>query len=72
MKFTFHRAFDWVEDPFEALSQLEALNVDYILTSGQQKSAPEGLGLLKSLHEKASTCSIMPWGRGAASKCYGF
>ncbi|WP_446051649.1 copper homeostasis protein CutC [Zobellia laminariae] len=62
LKFTFHRAFDWVEDPFEALSQLEALNVDYILTSGQQKSAPEGLGLLKSLHEKASTCSIMPGG----------
>ncbi|CAM4100126.1 copper homeostasis protein CutC [Zobellia nedashkovskayae] len=62
LKFTFHRAFDWVNDPFETLSQLEALNVDYILTSGQQKSAPEGLDLLNRLHKKASTCTIMPGG----------
>ncbi|MGS0525134.1 copper homeostasis protein CutC [Zobellia nedashkovskayae] len=62
LKFTFHRAFDWVKEPFETLSQLEALNVDYILTSGQQKSAPEGLDLLNRLHKKASTCTIMPGG----------
>ncbi len=62
LKFTFHRAFDWLEDPFKALSQLEALKVDYILTSGQRKSAPEGLGLLNKLNEQASTCTIMPGG----------
>ncbi|CAM3533276.1 copper homeostasis protein CutC [Zobellia roscoffensis] len=62
LKFTFHRAFDWVEDPFETLFQLENLNVDYILTSGQQKSATEGIELLKKLQAKASLCTIIPGG----------
>ena len=62
LKFTFHRAFDWVEDPYKALEQLEALKVDFILSSGQQKSAAEGIDLLIELLQQESNCSIMPGG----------
>ena len=60
LKFTFHRAFDWVLNPTETLKQLEDLGVDYILSSGQKKSALEGIGLLSELKGKATTCAIMP------------
>ncbi len=62
LKFTFHRAFDWVKNPLETLRQLEALGVDCILTSGQQKSATAGIGLLTELHQNASRTLIMPGG----------
>jgi len=62
LKFTFHRAFDWVEDPFETLFQLESLGVDYILSSGQEKSSPKGMELLKELLKQATSCNIMPGG----------
>lgn len=60
LKFTFHRAFDWVKEPFVALHQLEQTGVDYILTSGQQKKALDGLDLLSALNQKAKNCIIMP------------
>lgn len=60
MKFTFHRAFDWAGNPKNALQQLEELKVDYILTSGQQKTAVEGVVLLKELKSVAKHCIIMP------------
>ncbi|MFI8603327.1 copper homeostasis protein CutC [Cellulophaga baltica] len=60
MHFTFHRAFDWVEDPHEALFQLEQIGVNCILSSGQQKKASEGIGLLCALNQKAVNCVIMP------------
>ncbi|MEX0273670.1 MAG: copper homeostasis protein CutC [Flavobacteriaceae bacterium] len=62
LKFTFHRAFDWVTDPFEALDLLQGLHVDTILSSGQQKSAPEGFGLLADLHKASHQVTIMPGG----------
>ncbi len=62
LKFTFHRAFDWVADPFKTLEDLEKLDVDYILSSGQQDSAPEGIELLAKLHGMAHKCQIMPGG----------
>ena len=62
LKFTFHRAFDWVKEPFKVLKQLEGMGIDYILTSGQQNSSPEGLELLTELHRKTTTCIIMPGG----------
>jgi len=62
LNFTFHRAFDWIKNPKEALTKLESLGVDCILTSGQQKSAEEGIALLTELHQKASTLTIMPGG----------
>jgi copper homeostasis protein len=51
--FTFHRAFDEVVNPLEALENLVDLGVDRILTSGQQPTAEEGLELLKQLHFNA-------------------
>lgn len=60
LKFTFHRAFDWVKDPLETLRQLEAIGVDVILTSGLQKSAVEGIDLLMKLHQKSLKTVIMP------------
>ena len=62
LKFTFHRAFDWVKDPFETLAQLEAMGVDYILTSGQQSSALEGIKLLDQLNRANTHCTILPGG----------
>lgn len=60
LKFTFHRAFDWVKNPLEALEQLDAMQMDYILSSGQQKSAPLGIDLLSELKKKSKTVQIMP------------
>lgn len=60
MKFTFHRAFDWVKEPFTALEQLENMGFDYILTSGQQKTAIEGVNVLSKLKQKAKSCVILP------------
>tara|TARA_R110000796_G_scaffold37722_4_gene95437 strand:+ start:355229 stop:355951 length:723 start_codon:yes stop_codon:yes gene_type:complete len=60
LKFTFHRAFDWVNDPILALSELEKIGVDYILSSGQKTKAIEGIELLSLLNQKSSHCTIMP------------
>lgn len=62
MEFTFHRAFDWVVDPIEALQQLEGLGVSNILTSGQETSALKGLQVLRKLQDRASICTIIPGG----------
>lgn len=62
LSFTFHRAFDWVQHPFEALAKLQSLGVDCILTSGQQNSAEEGIALLTELHQQAAAITIMPGG----------
>lgn len=45
----FHRAFDLVRDPFEALDTLVALGVDRVLTSGGAATALEGLETLAAL-----------------------
>jgi copper homeostasis protein len=46
---TFHRAFDHVADPIKALDELIKLGVKRVLTSGQQNTAEQGIGLLKEL-----------------------
>jgi len=53
LKFTFHRAFDCVKNPKDALEQLIGLRVDRVLTSGQETSAEKGLNLLNELKEQA-------------------
>ena len=50
LKFTFHRAFDEVSNPKQAIEQLIDLGIERILTSGQETSAEKGLDLLKSLN----------------------
>ena len=53
MSVTLHRAFDVCRDPFEALETAKELGVNTILTSGQKKSAVEGMEILKQLREQA-------------------
>lgn len=45
----FHRAFDCVDDPEEAIQTLIDLGVNRILTSGLKPKAMEGMALLKHL-----------------------
>jgi len=52
LSFTFHRAFDWVENPQKAIETLVDLGVQRVLTSGQEISAVGGLKLLKILHQQ--------------------
>ncbi len=61
LRVTFHRAFDVVVDPLPALESLIKLEVDRILTSGQAKTAMEGLARLTQFVKKADgRISIMP------------
>lgn len=60
LQFTFHRAFDWVVDPLHTLTELEAIGVNNILSSGQGKNAVEGMGLLNKLLQRAANCTIIP------------
>jgi copper homeostasis protein len=63
MSFTFHRAFDMVRDPVQALEVLISLGVDRLLTSGQRATAIEGLANLKELGQLANgRMIVMPCG----------
>jgi copper homeostasis protein len=63
MGFTFHRAFDWVENPIEELQKLIDLKVNRLLSSGQKPSAIEGISLLKELQNHSNEkIEIMPGG----------
>ena len=63
MSFTFHRAFDMVRDPVQALEVLISLGVDRLLTSGQRATAMEGLATLRRLGQAASgRIIVMPCG----------
>ena len=49
LEFTFHRAFDEVNNPKVVLNQLVELKADRLLTSGQEETAIMGLDLIKKL-----------------------
>lgn len=60
---TFHRAFDEVSDPFQALKELTELGFRRILTSGQKPGVRQGMALLNELLNRAgSDIIIMPGG----------
>ncbi|MDA0708718.1 MAG: copper homeostasis protein CutC [bacterium] len=60
---TFHRAFDFTRDPFEALETLRAIGVARILTSGCAPSVDAGIETLTRLITRAgSRIGIMPGG----------
>ena len=61
---TFHRAFDRCLDPFEAMEQLIAAGCERILTSGQQRTAPEGIELIRQLNKQAEGRIIIMPGSG--------
>lgn len=59
----FHRAFDVTPDPFESLDQLIKLGFTRVLTSGQEKTVPEGAELIKELIAHArNRIEILPGG----------
>lgn len=63
LPFTFHRAFDHVNQPFTALNDLINLGATRILTSGQQPAAVNGIGLLTQLQQHAGDdLTILPGG----------
>ncbi|HTS44222.1 MAG TPA: copper homeostasis protein CutC [Puia sp.] len=61
MSVTFHRAFDWVANPFEALEDIINIGCERILTSGQQPTAIQGAALIADLiNQAADRIVIMP------------
>lgn len=68
LSFTFHRAFDCIPKPEQALEKLIQLGVNRILTSGQKDKAIDGLGLLKHLKSKAKDRLIILPGSGIRPK----
>lgn len=68
LHFTFHRAFDWCENPHTALEDLQKLEVQRVLTSGQEQKAVDGIELLKKLKDLGrGSIEIMP-GSGISVK----
>jgi copper homeostasis protein len=65
---TFHRAFDVARDPFHALEVLISLGFERLLTSGQEKSAFEGLGLITELVKRAGGRIIVMPGGGVTER----
>lgn len=68
LQFTFHRAFDLVEDPVGALKQLIEIGADRILTSGQEASAEKGIDLLVELKNSTQNKLIILPGGGINSE----
>jgi copper homeostasis protein len=66
--FTFHRAFDVVPNPKDALEQLIKLGVHRILTSGQHPKAIDGIENLKALKQQAKNKIILLVGSGLNSQ----
>jgi len=66
LSFTFHRAFDMVENHILALEQLIDLGVDRILTSGGMQTAEDGVVLLKNLVELSKDRIIIMPGSGVS------
>ncbi|MDA9557033.1 copper homeostasis protein CutC [Vibrio sp.] len=54
MGVTFHRAFDLVTEPKDALDILIKYNIDRVLTSGQQSTALHGIKLIKEMVDYSS------------------
>ncbi|MBQ9284669.1 MAG: copper homeostasis protein CutC [Bacteroidaceae bacterium] len=63
LPFTFHRAFDAVNDQHEALEQLAELGAARVLTSGGAPTALHGKEQLRKLNQQAAgRISILPGG----------
>ena len=61
LEFTFHRAFDKVNNPLNEIENLIELGIDRVLTSGQKEKAIDGLVLLKQLNSISNNrIKIMP------------
>jgi copper homeostasis protein len=61
MSFTFHRAYDFTNDPFKALEDIISAGADCLLTSGQQPTAIQGVHLIWELVKVAKgRIAVMP------------
>ncbi|MBL4905658.1 MAG: copper homeostasis protein CutC [Flavobacteriaceae bacterium] len=67
LPFTFHRAFDLVQNPIKTVEQLIQLGVARVLTSGQETNAAKGIDLLKQLRISANNQLIILPGGGINS-----
>jgi copper homeostasis protein len=67
MGVTFHRAFDWAVDAFQALEDIINIGCERILTSGQRPAVMEGVQLIKELVERADERIIIMPGSGLRS-----
>jgi len=65
---TFHRAFDRLADPFEALEDIIGLGFERILTSGCKPKAVEGLQLLSELIKRSDERIIIMPGSGVTAE----
>ena len=64
LEFTFHRAFDIVSNPSKEIENLIELGIQRVLTSGQKKTAIDGIKLIKKLNKKSENkIIIMPGGK---------
>jgi copper homeostasis protein len=61
---TFHRAFDWSANPFEAMETIISIGCERILTSGQRPRAIEGVELLDQLVREADDRIVIMPGSG--------
>ncbi len=68
MSVTFHRAFDMTRDPFEALATLIELDVDRLLTSGQEATVLEGGELIAELIRRADGRIVVMPGCGVTPR----
>ena len=64
LEFTFHRAFDVVNNPLIEIENLIEMGVDRVLTSGQKKKAIDGLALLKQLNNISNNRLVIMPGSG--------
>jgi copper homeostasis protein len=64
---TFHRAFDWAVNPFEAMEDIISIGCERILTSGQRPTAVEGAVLINDLVRQADDRIIIMPGSGVRS-----
>lgn len=64
---TFHRAFDWAINPFEAMEDIIEIGCERILTSGQRPTAVEGETLLNELIRQSEERIIIMPGSGVRS-----
>jgi copper homeostasis protein len=63
---TLHRAFDLVPDFTEAIETAIGLGFERVLTSGGQRTAVDGIGILKQLHNQANGRIIIMAGSGVS------
>ncbi len=67
MRCTFHRAFDEIENPDEALEDVISCGFSRILTSGKQKTVTQGCALIQQLITIANRRIIIILGGGIRS-----